>query len=361
MNSSRLIFTDTPGQALDRVLVEIDPASSFVLVDSNTGRSVLPRLQSQSKLIDSAKIITIEAGEAHKNLDSLAQVWTSLSNAGATRHSVLVNVGGGVVTDLGGLAAATFKRGMKCINMPTTLLAAVDASLGGKTGIDFNGLKNEIGVFSSAEAVIITSCFFDTLPREELLSGYAEMIKHSLLSSRSMFNAVISTSIDCIAPGDMLKMIEESIAVKAGIVSKDPTEKGLRRALNLGHTAGHAFEAMALKAGKPVTHGCAVAHGLVVALILSHFKYGLPTGVIYSLATYVRSNYGVLPVSCDNYQPIMELMAHDKKNVTAHTINFTLLREIGETDVLLSDNEKATVGREDITAALDIYRDLMGM
>ena len=217
------------------------------------------------------------------------------------------------MTDLGGFAAATFKRGIRFINIPTTLLSAVDAAVGGKTGVNFNGLKNEIGVFKEAETVIISTVFFSTLPERELKSGYAEMLKHGLLDGEAVYNKLLDYDFDNVAGNGLLRLVEESVNVKRRIVEQDPFEQGLRRALNLGHTAGHAFESLALKRNSPVPHGYAVAWGMVVEAVLSHTEKGFPSAELYRLADYVCRHYGAFHITCDDYPELIEFMRHDKK------------------------------------------------
>lgn len=347
----QLIFTNDVAQALSTVTAGKHYNRTFVLVDENTASLVLPQVQ--SALAD-AHVITIPAGDTHKNLETLTHVWSELDNNGATRHSLLINLGGGVVTDLGGMAAATFKRGIDFVNCPTTLLSAVDAAVGGKTGINFNGLKNELGVFQEASAVIISTCFFATLPATELKSGYAEMIKHGMLESKSEFDRLLDFDIAHASLDTLLSLLETSVKVKQRIVEQDPHEKGLRRALNLGHTVGHAFESHALHQGKPIPHGYAVAWGLVAETVLSHLKMKMASSDLQALATYVRNNYGAFYITCDDYPTLLDYMHHDKKSVSGE-INCSLLRACGdvETGVTISD--------DDMKAALDIYRDLMGI
>lgn len=268
---------------------------------------------------------------------------------------MVINIGGGVVTDMGAFAAATFKRGIRFVNVPTTLLAAVDASVGGKTGINFLQYKNEIGVFKEAMEVIISTKFFSTLPQEELLSGYAEMIKHALIGHPEALGKMLSVAPDkeSLSSDAFLATLEESVAVKRRIVDEDPTEKGLRKALNFGHTAGHAFESFALRQGVPVPHGYAVAWGMVVELLISHIVLGFPTSAIYPVASFVKENYGAPRITCDDYPALLDIMGHDKKNHVPGEINFTLLRKPGE-PVTDCHTEKGN-----ITAALDLFRDLM--
>lgn len=243
---------------------------------------------------------------------------------------------------------------MRFVNVPTTLLSAVDAAVGGKTGINFGGYKNEIGVFNEADAVVISTRFFPTLPAEELKSGYAEMLKHGLLESEAEFRSLLASDPGELSADDLLRLLERSVEVKRRIVEADPTEKGLRKALNLGHTAGHAFESLAMRRGRPVPHGYAVAWGCVVELVLSHLCEGFPSADLHLFAGYVRRNYGAPSITCSDYAELLELMSHDKKNSRGH-INFTLLRRPGELRLDVTPDEK------EITAALDIFRDLSGI
>lgn len=355
MKHQDLIFTNEVAQAIDNLAKAIASPNVFVLVDVNTELLVLPELKCASKTIANATIITIKAGDINKNLDSLAYIWKQLCDNGATRKSLLINLGGGVVTDIGAFAGATFKRGIRFINVPTTLLAAVDAAVGGKTGINFNGFKNEIGAFREADAVIISTTFFRTLLREELLSGYAEMIKHGLISDKACYNRLLSFDISSHDNHNhLLQLLEESVKVKRHIVEEDPTEKGIRRALNLGHTAGHAFESLALRKKSPIPHGYAVAWGLIVELILSHLQLKFPSDELHRLARYISEHYGIIDITCDDYPELLNLMHHDKKNDSTE-INFTLLDDIGNVHI------DCTASETEISTALDIFRDLLGI
>ena len=298
----------------------------MVLVDNNTRQLVLPHIA----CLSNAHVIEMPSGDEGKNIDSLMSVWRQMEHCGATRRSLLVNLGGGVVTDLGGLAAATFKRGIHFVNVPTTLLAAVDASVGGKTGINFMGLKNEIGVF------------------------VAEVLKHAMLSSHEEMMTLLEMDINSVDWRLFLDKLQASVEVKLKIVDEDPTEQGLRKSLNLGHTVGHAFESMALAKGKPVPHGWAVAWGLVVEAVLSHMKLQFPSDDLYSLARFVVDCYGPFHFTCDDYDELISLMRHDKKS-TDHEINCSLLKKCG--DVVINYN----INLNDMKAAFDIYRDLMGI
>jgi 3-dehydroquinate synthase len=349
MSHQQVVFSQDMGKSLASAMAECEKDRLFVLVDENTRRLCLP-LISNIDGISEAKVITIGATDEHKTLETLAHVWDALQQGGATRHSLMINLGGGMVTDLGGFAAATFKRGLNYINIPTTLLAMVDASVGGKTGINFGGLKNEIGVFSTASSVLLDTMFLNTLDTENLLSGYAEMLKHGLISDQQHWAELLQFSFgssDTLQP--LQAMLKRSVAVKQRIVEEDPTEKGLRKALNLGHTIGHAFESLALQR-QPVLHGYAVAYGLVCELYLSCIKTGFPTDKMRQTVSFIRQHYGQMAITCDDYPTLLRLMTHDKKNI-AGEINFTLLGDIGDIRI----NQTAT--EDEIKEALDFYRE----
>lgn len=350
--SQKILYTNLVSEALGDIIAEMKPAGVYVITDTNVEQLVLLRLN----LPDVRAVIAVEPGDENKDLLSLSHIWGRLSKKGATRKSLVINIGGGVVTDMGGFAAATFKRGVRFVNVPTTLLSAVDAAVGGKTGINFDGLKNEIGAFAPADAVVISTIFFSTLPHSEILSGYAEMLKHGLLSSPESFAELLAHPLDTANPEALLSLLEQSVKVKERIVLADPLEKGLRRALNLGHTAGHAFEALALERGCPVPHGYAVAWGTLVELILSHLKEGMDSKHLHALASFLRSQgYGTPAIDCKDYPELIALMRHDKKNDSPEAINFTLLGAPGDIRI------DRTASEEEITASLDIFRDLLGM
>ena len=321
----------------------------FVLTDETTQQLCWPKIKNFKALKDCTPII-IKATDTHKNLDTLAEVWQALSNGGATRHSLMINLGGGMVTDLGGFAASTFKRGIDFINIPTTLLAMVDASVGGKTGINFGGLKNEIGVFSDSRFVIINTQFLDTLDHDNICSGYAEMLKHGLISDERAWAELVTFDLDNPDLSQLQRMVAESIKVKERIVETDPHEHGIRKALNLGHTMGHAFESFAMRRGTPILHGYAVAYGLISELYMSARKTAFPTDRMHQTVRFIRENYGTFNITCDDYPTLIELMHHDKKN-TSGIINFTLLGNVGDIRINQTANE------EEIKEALDFFRE----
>ncbi|MDE6065917.1 MAG: 3-dehydroquinate synthase [Duncaniella sp.] len=344
----QIIYTNSIAEAVTSLVSGMAPATVHIITDSNVADKVLPSLGLPYH------VIVTPPGDTAKNLDTLSHIWTELINAGATRKSVVVNIGGGVVTDMGGFAAATFKRGIRFINVPTTLLSAVDAAVGGKTGINFNGYKNEIGAFAPADAVVISTATFATLPVEELRSGYAEMLKHGLLSSADDYAELLGFDITRADLDRLLPLLEKSVRVKERIVEEDPREQGIRRALNLGHTAGHAFESLALERNAPVPHGYAVAWGMLVEMILSNFAEQFPSSELYRYAAYLKEQgYGSPAITCDDYPRLLTLMSHDKKNDTPDRINFTLLSRPGEP---LIDRTAST---QAITQALDIFRDMI--
>lgn len=347
MEQQKVIISEQLEQVLATEIAECKADRIFILTDETTHRLCLPVVQDY-ECIRGAQEITIPAGDTNKTLESVTHVWSELQRMGATRHSLLINLGGGMVTDLGAFAASTFKRGISIINIPTTLLSMVDASVGGKTGFNFGGLKNEIGVFNNANCVILDTAFLKTMDEENILSGYAEMLKHGLISNDKMWAELLN--LENLDNLDILgKMLADSVAVKQRIVTEDPTEQGIRKALNLGHTAGHAFESMALER-TPILHGYAVAYGLVVELYLSCVKTGFPQDKMRQTVSFIKEHYGRMAITCDDYPHLIALMHHDKKN-TGRDINFTLLGDIGDIRI------NQTASEDDIKEALDFYRE----
>ena len=353
MSKLEVILCESLENSLAEAIEKCPHDRLFILTDEHTHRLCLPQLQNIPAIQDATEII-IGAEDVHKNLETLASVWQALSEQGATRHSLLINLGGGMVTDLGGFAAATFKRGIAYINIPTTLLSMVDASVGGKTGINFNGLKNEIGVFAPASSVLLETEFLRSLDAHNFFSGYAEMLKHGLISTPEHFAELLSFDTEQIDYAALKAMVGRSVQVKENIVEQDPTEHGIRKALNLGHTIGHAFESLALAENRPVLHGYAVAWGIVCELYLSHIKTGFPKEKMRQTIQFIKENYGAFAFNCKQYDRLYELMLHDKKN-TAGIINFTLLKEVG--DICLNQ----TADKETIFEVLDFYRECMGI
>lgn len=345
MMNQNLIFTNDVEDALQRLTAAGGHNMTVYIADVNTARFALGK----------ERLIVIPDGETGKSLETVRRVWDALEDYGATRHSLIVNLGGGMVTDLGGFAAATFKRGVRFINVPSTLLSAVDAAVGGKTGINYHGLKNEIGAFAQASDVVISTRFFDTLPIEEMKSGFAEVLKHAMLSDRAELLRLLDHDFNApINHDDLLERLHRSVQVKVDIVTRDPDEHGERKALNLGHTVGHAFESLAMHRGKPIPHGYAVAWGLVTEAVISHMKLQFPSEDVHHLGRFVRDNYRSFPFTCDDYDELMDLMRHDKKSRNGE-LTCTLLTAIGDYRI------DQTVTGDDVTAALDILRDMLGM
>ena len=371
----QIIISNDIEHDLATAVAESEHDRVFVLTDDTTHECCLPKVAALLAQYDAVPI-TIAHGDQHKTLAALGDVWTALQQGGTTRHSLLINLGGGMITDLGGFAAATFKRGFNFINIPTTLLAMVDAAVGGKTGINFGGLKNEIGAFADARFVIINTCFLDTLDAENLCSGYAEMLKHALISNEHMWAEHVNFDLSQPDLAELQRMVAESIAVKERIVAEDPHEHSIRKALNFGHTIGHALEEFALQqAGgavvstapenkstpgdavvsispknRPLLHGYAVAFGLIGELYMSARKAGFPTERLHQTARFIRENYAQTEFTCNDYPTLLNLMRHDKKN-TSGVINFTLLHNIGDIRI----NQTAT--DEEICEALDFIRE----
>ena len=344
-----VVISDYLEKDLSTAIAACAPDKLFVLVDETTQTRCWSKLNHLTCLHD-AHLITVPATDTHKDIETLSQVWKALSNGGATRHSCLINLGGGMITDLGGFAASTFKRGISFINIPTTLLGMVDAAVGGKTGINFNGLKNEVGTFSDARVVLLSTLFLDTLDPQNLRSGYAEMLKHGLISNTETWAELVNFHLETPDLKQLQDMVAQSVQVKQRIVELDPHEQALRKALNLGHTIGHAFESWALKQGHPILHGYAVAYGLVCELYLSAVKTGFPVDKMRQTLQFISAHYGTLGFTCDDYPLLLELMQHDKKN-TSNRINFTLLADIGEIKI------DQTATEDEIKAALDFYRE----
>lgn len=351
MKQSPIYITHDVNDTLTGIIRDLSPDKLFLLTDANLSGTSGP-YSAIFELVDPENTVIIEPGDTNKNLDSTAAVWECLSIRGATRRSLLINYGGGMITDLGGFAAATFKRGIPCVNISTSLLADVDASIGGKTGINFMGLKNEIGVFAMPVASVIDLEAISSLPPSEILSGFGEIVKTAMLSSRE-FTAEIYRTDPLLPDLDWASFISRSLACKQSVIEQDPYEKGIRKVLNFGHTAGHAFESLAMSRRQPLPHGVAVAHGILVALIISNMAVGLPSDEITRYACcLLRPYFPPFSIRCDDYPELLRLMHHDKKNVGDEEIRFTLLSAIAHPVI------DCKVSDDTVRNALDIYRDL---
>ena len=330
--------------SLSAMLSDLPQGQMFVLTDRHSAEFCLP-LFAQSIGQTPYHLLTLEAGEKSKNLASVQVVWDFLLKHRATREAVLVNLGGGMITDLGGFAAATYMRGIRCVNIPTTLLAMVDASSGGKTGFDYQGVKNVIGTFTLPMATLIDPIFLRTLPAEELLSGLAEMLKHALIASKEEWVKLLQLAQQELPHQQLVEALsttgalQASIAIKEKVVTQDPHETGLRKILNFGHTVGHAIEAAALDAAIQNTtastpnnpsHGYCVLWGMVAEVYLSVVKLGCPREVLQQLTGVMLQYYGRPQCNCKQREQLLQRMYQDKKNSANHSPNFTLLRTIGE-------------------------------
>ncbi|MEP1488758.1 MAG: 3-dehydroquinate synthase [Algibacter sp.] len=301
----------------------------FILVDNNTHELCLPYFLEKLETDVVIEIIEIEEGEINKTIETCLGVWNTLSDLDADRKSLLINVGGGVITDMGGFVASTFKRGIAYINIPTTLLSMVDASVGGKTGVDLGHLKNQIGIISTPDIVLIDTQYLNTLPQNQMRSGLAEMLKHGLITGESYWNKF--TDLNTLAIDDLDTLIYESVLIKKDVVDKDPRENGLRKTLNFGHTLGHAIESYFLSTPNKTAllHGEAIAIGMVLACYLSTKIVDLPIETTNSIKEILSNYYGKVTIDESDYAPIIELLKYDKKNNHGN-INFVLLKGIGE-------------------------------
>ena len=303
-------------------------SSIFILVDENTEKYCLDILLRKTK-IESFNQINISSGESNKNIESCILIWDQLNSFKADRKSLLINLGGGVLTDIGGFAASTYLRGISFINIPTTLLGMVDAAHGGKTGIDFKLLKNQIGVFNEPLEVLLDNEYLNTLSKEEYINGYAEVVKHSLLSKKSTLNFNSLVKLDLFKDSEYI--INSYSQVKNEIVESDKYESNIRKVLNLGHTIGHAVESYSHISEKinDLKHGEAIVIGIITELYISHKKFNFPAEDLKSVKNHLDKYFGIVSFSDSDVDQIYELMVYDKKN-SGNKINFVLLKKIGD-------------------------------
>ncbi|HMB62954.1 MAG TPA: 3-dehydroquinate synthase [Eudoraea sp.] len=314
-------------EAINKHLKDARYSKVFILVDGNTRQHCLPVFMANIKTDHYFEIIEIAAGELHKNISTCTRVWERMSELNADRKSLLINLGGGVVTDLGGFVASAFKRGIAFINVPTSLLSMVDASIGGKTGVDLGKLKNQVGVINQPRMVLVITEFLKTLDRRQLNSGFAEMLKHGLIRDEDYWNALKKrTDFD-----GMDRLIYDSVIIKNQVVLKDPTEEHLRKILNFGHTLGHAIESHFLESdARPVLlHGEAIASGMILEAYLSHKIAGLDKQALADITNTFLERYQKVEFSPEDITHILSLLKYDKKN-THGNVNFVLLNAIGD-------------------------------
>ena len=324
-----VFFGENGFKKLNKFVLKNEYSSTIVLVDSNTNRDCLSYLKSRLKF--NFKTICIEAGEEFKNIHTCLKVWQTLSDLGADRKTLLISLGGGVVTDTGGFVASCYKRGISFIHIPTTLLGMVDASIGGKNGVDMNNLKNQIGVIRPPEMIIIDSVFLQTLPDNQIKSGYAEIIKHGLIHAESEDYFYDCIKLNNFDPENVKSLIKESVSIKLNIVELDVNEQGLRKSLNYGHTLGHAVESyrMTLDKSQHLLHGEAIAIGLILETYISQKIFGFPKNKLIDLKNFIKTIYPMPHFKKTEQDTIIDFMKHDKKNLGGN-INFVLLEDIGK-------------------------------
>lgn len=344
----QVYFNDEGFDFLNRFVAEQRPSKIFLLADKHTNECCTPIVLSVLATDISLEIIEIEAGETHKHIDTCTQVWYALSELGADRKSLLINIGGGVVTDLGGFVASTYMRGIPFINIPTSLLAMVDASVGGKTGVDLGALKNLVGVINNPQGVVIYPDFLATLPTEELRSGMAEMFKHGLISDEAYWHKMCHLSE--LTEAHLGSLIYESVVIKNKVVSQDPTEKGLRKTLNYGHTLGHAIESYCLQNPnrERLLHGEAIAIGMVLATYLSVKELGFSMDKCDEVKAVLGEYFRKQEFTYEEITDICQLMRFDKKNVSGN-VHFVLLEAIGKPKI------DCIVPYEEIYKAFEYY------
>lgn len=322
MLPEQIIITSDPSKDLKTFLVKKAYTSIIVLTDENTSTYCYPIVKDS---LPQHSHIELESGEEHKTIESCNTIWEAMTHANLDRHSVLIIIGGGVLCDMGGFCAATFKRGIDFIFIPTTLLAQADASIGGKLGIDFNNFKNQLGVFKEPELNLLHSGFLSTLPQNELRSGFAEIIKHALIGDAELWNQIKTNKLND-QPWDSL--LKKSSAFKYSVIEQDPLEKGIRKILNAGHTIGHAIETFCLANGNKVLHGEAVAAGLIAEGKLAYERQMLNVEQLDEITSFILNQYGKIDLSPNSFKAIGELCKQDKKN-KGNKILAALLNGIG--------------------------------
>ena len=330
---SNVIFTSTISEEVQRQLEQVNWSKLAIIVDENTEIFCLPLLNLHNEAI----VIKTKSGEEYKNLETCSIIWKALTDAQFDRKSLVVNLGGGVIGDMGGFCASTYKRGLRFINVPTTLLSQVDASVGGKLGIDFNGFKNHIGLFNEPLAVIIDDSFLKTLPERELKSGFAEVIKHHLIADKNGWKTLLSSDYKSL---NWQNLINHSVGIKQSIVKEDPTESGKRKLLNFGHTIGHAIESYFLNTKDRLLHGEAIALGMICEAHISFQKGLLSETDLIEIRNYIFSIYQNVKIENEIRSELIELMGQDKKN-SSSKILCVLLDRIGKAkwDVEINSKE----------------------
>lgn len=322
--------------SLENFLGKEDYSKILVIADANTRKYCYPRIKGN---LPRHSVVSVPVGETHKTLATCEQIWEAMTKAELDRHALVINIGGGVIGDMGGFCAATYKRGIDFIQIPTTLLAQVDASVGGKLGIDFRGFKNHLGVFQQPVRVLIDPVFLETLPPRELRSGFAEVVKHCLIADANKWHEIREKDLD---RQDWPDLIAHSVAIKKAIVAQDPTEKGLRKILNFGHTLGHAVETLFLgKVPKErLLHGEAIAAGMVMESYLAYHKKMIDRQTLEQVEEFMFSVFGKADIQPEEVEAIVALTRQDKKN-RGSEVRFSLLTTAGSCahDVVASQAE----------------------
>lgn len=343
IQQSNIVFCRDIGKELKEFFGQNSFSKIAVIVDDNTRLHCYPLVQTA---IPEHVVIKIKSGEGQKNLSTCEQIWNGLTENAFDRKSVVINIGGGVIGDMGGFCAATYKRGISFINIPTTLLAQVDASIGGKLGIDFQNFKNHIGVFQNPLKVFLDAAFFSTLSLTELKSGYAEVIKHCLIRDGKKFTEISQSPYENL---DLFALTKHSVKIKGKVVQEDPKEQGLRKILNFGHTIGHAIESFYLEnEDKKLLHGEAIAIGMICEAFLSTKKWTLFEEELNQIVAYILQIYGSRPIPTEDFDGIISLTRQDKKN-EGDQVKCSLLNKIGDCDYDI------VISQEDIKSSLEYY------
>lgn len=345
MLPEHIVISSNPAKDLQTFLVRKAYTSVIVLTDENTAAQCYPTLKDS---IQPHTRIEIKSGEENKSIESCNKIWETMTEANLDRHSVLIIIGGGVLCDMGGFCAATYKRGIDFIFVPTTLLAQADASIGGKLGIDFHNFKNQLGVFKEPALNLLHGGFLETLPGNELRSGFAEIIKHALIGDVELWNQLKANTLEDQPWDDLLR---KSSAFKYSVIEKDPFEKGLRKILNAGHTIGHAIETFCLANGNKVLHGEAIAAGLISEGKLASERKMITSEHLDEISSFILALYGKIDLPTESFQEIAELCKQDKKN-KGNKILAALLKGIGaaQWDIEISPDE--------VVRSLSYYRNL---
>ena len=325
----KYIYNKNGIEAIQNFITQKKPSQIFILTDENTQKLCLPLIK--NKFPFKFTNVNIHNGDEHKNIETLIHIWEKLMQSGADRKSLIMNLGGGVITDIGGFAAVTFKRGIDFIHIPTSLLGMVDASIGGKNGINFMQAKNQIGTIIPPELVWINTDFLSTLPTMEMDSGFAEMLKHGLIADEAYWHELndyhpFSTKPDF---SKKLELIKKSVQIKDKVISSDPMEKGLRKILNFGHTLGHAIESyLNYEKNISISHGKSVAIGMILASYISNRLLDFPPKKLEDIKQKISNIYPPVPFSLVDIERIIDLLKYDKKNEKG-VVQFVLLKDIG--------------------------------